>query len=133
VLASERAGLKAFEDGLILLARLRARGKRLGALSNLWLFPANRILIGMGLGTWFENIVLSYQVGLRKPDRRIFELVARQFGVRPDQCKMIGDSFGSDIQGAIDAGMRAVMIVRDGTNPVVPEGACVVHSLTEVV
>ena len=65
------------------LADLRAAGVRLLALSN-WsteMFPVARERFEFL--AWFEGIVISGDVGVNKPDRRIYEQLVEQFGLEP--------------------------------------------------
>ena len=74
------------------LAELRSTDVRLVALSN-WsaeLFPIARERFDF-LG-WFEGILISGDVGVNKPDRRIFDHLAEQFGVEPEAALFIDDS-----------------------------------------
>ena len=74
------------------LTELRAGGVRLLALSN-WsaeTFPVARERFDF-LG-WFEGIVISGEVGVNKPERRIFEHLVEQFGIEPAATLFIDDS-----------------------------------------
>ena len=89
------------------LADLRAAGIRLVALSN-WsaeLFPIARARFDF-LG-WFEGIVISGEVGLNKPDPRIFEHLVERFGIEPAAALFIDDS-PANIDAATALGFRAI-------------------------
>ena len=78
-----------------LLAALRDRGHRLLALTN-WsaeTFPIARRRFAFL--DWFEDIVVSGEVNLAKPDPRIFELTVRRTGLEPGQTLYIDDSAGN--------------------------------------
>lgn len=88
-----------------LLAALRGRGHRLLALTN-WsaeTFPIARQRFAF-LG-WFEDIVVSGEVKLAKPDRRIFELAIRRAGLEPARTLYIDDS-ASNVEAAKALGFR---------------------------
>ena len=68
-----------------------------------------------GLDTRIKTIVISEAVGLRKPQREIFEYAARELGVAPEACLMVGDNYDADCLGALGAGMAAMRIDRFGT------------------
>ncbi|MGO7845418.1 HAD family hydrolase, partial [Rhizobium johnstonii] len=53
-------------------------------------------------------MVISGDIGLRKPAREIFELAARRFDLPVDSCIFVGDNPEDDILGADSAGMHAV-------------------------
>lgn len=81
----------------------------------------------------FSHIVLSEEVGCQKPNPRIYEEALRMNGVSAAETVMIGDSWNSDIQGAINAGIDQIW-VRKSKDPL-PEGQSatyLVQSLSEV-
>ena len=86
-----------------------------------------------GLRNCFSHIVLSEEVGYQKPNPRIFEEALRMNGLQAEDVVMIGDSWNSDIQGAINAGIDQIWI-RKSKDPL-PEGQSatyLVQSLSEV-
>ena len=86
-----------------------------------------------GLRDCFAHIVLSEEVGCQKPNPRIFEEALRMNGLQAEDVVMIGDSWNSDIQGAINAGIDQIWI-RKSKDPL-PEGQSATYlaqSLSEV-
>ena len=86
-----------------------------------------------GLRDCFSHIVLSEEVGCQKPNPRIFEEALRMNSLQAEDVVMIGDSWNSDIQGAINAGIDQIW-VRKSKDPL-PEGQSatyLVQSLSEV-
>ena len=63
-----------------------------------------------GLKDCFAHIVLSEEVGCQKPNPRIFEEALRMNGISAEDVVMIGDSWNSDIQGAINAGIDRIWV-----------------------
>jgi putative hydrolase of the HAD superfamily len=101
--------------------RLLARGMRIGIISN-WDKRLVRLMRELEVGDLLHAIVSSADVGLRKPDPRIFELACERVGVAPSECVHVGDHHYADVLGATAAGMRAVLIDRHGTpQPAGPE------------
>ena len=89
------------------LADLRAAGVRLVALSN-WsaeMFPVARERFDFL--AWFEGIVISGDVGVNKPDRRIFDHLAEQFEIEPEAALFIDDS-PANIDAARGLGFRVI-------------------------
>ena len=89
------------------LAELRAAGVRLVALSN-WsaeMFPIARERFDFL--AWFEGIVISGDVGVNKPDRRIFEFLIDQFGIEPAAALFIDDS-SANVDAATALGFHAI-------------------------
>lgn len=64
----------------------------------------------------FSYIVLSEEVGVQKPNPLIFEKALQLNGLRKEEVLMIGDSYNSDIQGAINAGIDQLWITSDLTD-----------------
>ena len=86
-----------------------------------------------GLRDCFAHIVLSEEVGYQKPNPRIYEEALRMNGLSAEDVVMIGDSWNSDIQGAINAGIDQIWI-RKSKDPL-PEGqhaTYIVNTLSEV-
>lgn len=90
-----------------ILTELRARGHRLHALTN-WsaeTFPIARRRFAFL--EWFEHIVVSGEVGLAKPDPRIFALAIQRCGLNPARTVFIDDS-PRNVEAGAAAGMHAL-------------------------
>ena len=72
----------------------------------------------VGLEFFFKQIVISgdAEVGVRKPDPRIFGLACEGLGAKPAETVMVGDNLEADVLGALNAGMQAVYL-GSGTGP----------------
>ena len=101
-----------FADVLSTLAELRRRGFLLGIVTNrLWGgAPFYEDLATLGLLNYFKlpHIAISGDMGVRKPNPRIFEHVLQALQVTPWETAMVGDSLSADIVGAQSLGIRAV-------------------------
>ena len=64
-----------------------------------------------GALTSFRRVFVSYELGLRKPDRAAFHQVAREIGVRPERILFFDDTL-ANVEGARAAGLQAVHVVR---------------------
>lgn len=73
-----------------------------------------KVLENYGVREYFRHIVESAVVGVRKPDSRIFTLGVEALGLHPDECLVVGDSYGKDISPALEAGCRAVWLKGAG-------------------
>lgn len=58
-----------------------------------------------GVYRWCQCVLISEQVGMAKPDPRIFKLACDNLGVKPSETLMVGDSLSADYQGAMNVGM----------------------------
>jgi len=102
-------------DTLDMLATLGQRYP-LGLLSNFTHPPAARsILDDTGMSEHFQVIVISGDVGIRKPHPGSFSALTQALGVAPDEMLYIGDNPEADVDGAYQAGIRPVWMtyVRD--------------------
>ncbi len=102
---------RAYDDVIPAFRRLRDRGLRLGLISN-WDKRLTGLMEGMGISPLLDTIVSSAEVGLHKPDPRIFELACERLGVRPDECAHVGDHQYADVLGARTVGMFPILIDR---------------------
>jgi epoxide hydrolase-like predicted phosphatase len=85
------------------LRRARAAGLATALLSNSWGndYPREE---------WdelFDTVVISGEVGLRKPEPEIYRLVARRLRLAPEQCVFV-DDLRANVRGAVDVGMVGV-------------------------
>jgi len=129
-----REYLELWPGALELLGRLRARGLKLAMITN-GMSETHRDKIAiLRLEDAFDEIFIADEVGMIKPDPRIFTLAAERLGVAPQACAMVGDRLERDVRGGNDAGMYTVwMNVRDETIPAGgPQPAATVTSLADV-
>ena len=59
--------------------------------------------------------VFSCAVGLKKPDRRIYNLAATRLGLRAEDCLFVGNGGSQELDGAMRAGMRAILITDEAS------------------
>jgi putative hydrolase of the HAD superfamily len=82
---------------------------RLGLVSNFTHPPAvEQILACVGLERFFDEILISGRLGVRKPHPAVFTELARRFALAPAEIVFVGDELQADIVGAQKAGMRTV-------------------------
>lgn len=99
------AGLEPEAAMFAAVGAARAAGLKTGLLSNSWgmdLYPRAK------LDEQFDVVVISGEVGLRKPDPAIFMLTTERLGVAPAQCVFVDDHPGH-LQAAAEAGMATVL------------------------
>ena len=73
------------------------------------------MLAEVGLGGLVDEIVVSAEVGAKKPDPAIVEAALRRLRCPAGKALMVGDSPETDVAGAQAAGVRAVLVDRAGT------------------
>lgn len=78
------------------------------AITNGTALAQDRKLQKSGLDRLLDGIFISERVGFEKPDIRFFNAVFSSIPYKAEDCIVIGDSLTSDIQGAMNAGVRSV-------------------------
>jgi HAD superfamily hydrolase (TIGR01509 family) len=100
------------EDARETLEALRGRVHKIGLISNTGRSPGvamRRLMENLGILELFDATIFSDEAECRKPNRRIFDLAARELGAKPEDIVHIGDNPEADIWGAKQAGMSAVL------------------------
>jgi len=111
--AISEAHWKLEADAIPTLTMLAQQGYRLGLVSNANYGPnVHHLLETNNLSDYFKTIVVSAEVGIRKPAAHIFEVALDAMRCRPSSAVMIGDRLDWDVLGAHNAGLSAVWITR---------------------
>ena len=125
-----------YEDVAPMLRRIAAAGVRIGLISNshrcLVSFQAHFELQGLIAGA-----ISSPDHGFMKPHPSIFQAALRLVDVPASEAVMVGDSVSQDVEGALRAGMHAVLLHRgEGPHPrereLVASGVPVIRSLADL-
>ena len=100
-------------EQVAVVKKLRAAGIKTAIVTNVdpdrLQFQRHKI-DALGLTPLFDTIVMSGEVGVHKPDRRVFDRATQLLGVSNEDCVFVGDNPNADIVGALNAGMEAVWI-----------------------
>lgn len=88
--------------------KLQREGIKIGICSNLAMPYGNPL--AASLPNKPDALVLSYEVGLAKPDPAIFHLVCEKLGLPPEEILFVGDTPSADIEGPRAVGMPAMLI-----------------------
>ncbi len=99
-------------EALTLLPQLRSRGFIVGMISNA---PRNIDDLCRGLGLNLDLVITSAEVGVEKPHPAIFLAALRKVGVAPQEAVYVGDDYNNDVQGAEKAGLKAILLDREGS------------------
>jgi len=102
-----------FPDSKAVLEKLSKRRIKLGVISNVSSHDvAVEILRKVGLLEYFDVVVTSAFVGIRKPDPGIFLYALMQFKLQPREAVIVGDSERHDVWGGRITGMKTVLVSK---------------------
>ncbi len=104
----------------------------LGIISNSSSTSVIQVLREKLLFNLFDPIVLSRDVGFRKPDPKIFEYALDLASVNPVDAIFIGDSFMKDILGAKNVGMKTIWIMHHGAESLSPSCDGIATNFAEI-
>jgi HAD superfamily hydrolase (TIGR01549 family) len=107
---------RAVAGAAALMAAVKRHG-RIGIVSNNVLDEQQEKLQVCGLGRFVDELVVSGEVGVSKPDPMIFRTALDRLGVTAEGTVMVGDSWIADVEGARAAGIRAVWFNPLGIAP----------------
>jgi HAD superfamily hydrolase (TIGR01549 family) len=86
---------------------------RLGIVSNFdHALTVREVLRRDRLAAYFEVVIVSDEIGWRKPHRVMFETALKRLDVAPGEALFVGDNFELDVQAAARAGLAAVWYSR---------------------
>ena len=115
------------------LQRLASDGVPMAAISNAAF--SGRVLLAElsrhGLGHFFQFVLSSADLGVRKPASRIFEVALERLAVSAGQAWFVGDTLDEDVAGALNAGLTVFWLSQtDGVHHL-PTGCRVLRSWSE--
>jgi len=128
---AEHHHFEMYDDVPEALVTLRARGLRLGLISN-----SHRCLTSFQTHFEIEGLmavtVSSAEFGVMKPDPRIFHEALERMQVPASRAVMVGDSLAHDVVGARLAGMRAVLLDRGARAAIDDRDVTIIQSLRDL-
>jgi putative hydrolase of the HAD superfamily len=119
---------EAYPESAGVLTLLRDRGHRLAVVSN-WDVSLHDVLAQTGLARLVDAVVTSAELGAAKPDPAPFAAALEALGAEPDGALHAGDTVGEDVAGAVAAGLRPVLVDREGAVQA-PPGVAVIADLS---
>ena len=100
-----------FPETIQVLTTLRTRGLKLGIISNVET-PYVKPFFNLGLDKMVDEYLLSSKIGIMKPDAQIYQKMATNLNLQPQNMLMTGDSEYCDVKGPEAMGMNAVLLDR---------------------
>ena len=104
---------------------------KLGLISNGWSEQQRKKLELENLGKKFQVVVISSEVGMAKPDPRIFQMACAALNVSTSEAAYVGDLYDLDVQGAGAAGLLPIWLRRRAAHLERP-GVLTIRSLNEL-
>jgi HAD superfamily hydrolase (TIGR01509 family) len=92
-----------------------SRSYKVALLSNSWIDGPRISLEKQGYSKWFDLMVCSCDIGIPKPDSKIFHYVLRKLGVQANEAVMVGDDIEADMKGAAAVGIIPIWIENIGS------------------
>lgn len=112
---------KPFRETIALLERLKKNGYKLALISNTDCFTTEEVLDKYNLKKYFDDIIFSYKVNLLKTDPKMYEMILKKLKVDKSDALVVGDSIETDVKGAKNAGIKAVLVDRRGRREFSPK------------
>ena len=103
-------GLALAPGSLGVLTELRARGCKLGLVTNGFAATHHDKIDRLGLRERMDAFFIADEVGMVKPDPELFRHACRELGSVPARSAMVGDRYYRDVVGAHDAGLFTVLL-----------------------
>ncbi len=91
------------------LEQLKRRGKHLAVISNDRSFATKSMLTWIGISDLFDHVMTSEEIGIEKPDPKVFEIASKFFGKPISDIIYVGDDPVRDVDGAHKAGAKAIL------------------------
>ena len=121
--AEEKVAVKEILDGAVLslygdsekfIKKLKEKGYLLAIISDMYAVTTDRVREKFSdFLSHFDKIILSAEVGLKKPSKEIFKYTLHELGLNPDEALMIGDKEEKDFIVPQELGMNARLIDRN--------------------
>ena len=100
-----------------MLSELKKQGMLVGLISNCY-FEEGEVIKKSELYPFFDAVYFSYEQGVAKPDKEIYQRCMERLGVKPEECLYIGDGGSRELETARELGMHAMQAVwylKEGT------------------
>ena len=109
---------KLFPESLPALERIRAAGLRMAMLSNASDEEnVRRMIANHKLESYFDPVIISAAIGIRKPDARAFQPILDAWRIPAAEMVMVGDQLGTDILGGNALGLRTIWLTTEEHAP----------------
>ena len=123
-----------YQDSMEFLRALKKDGYKLALVSNAASdLAVRKAAKQLGIAKFFDTIVISSQVGIRKPNSAVYMEALNALKVKPSEAVFIGDLISTDITGAKQLGMKAILKINAFSNIKTSLPDAVVTSLKDAI
>lgn len=120
-----------YEDAKKILPILKKHKVKLVLLTNGYKSTL-KVIKYFGLNKYFDHVFVSCNIGISKPNQKIYRIIAKKLSVKQNEILCVGDSYATDIVGAIKSGCDAAIIDRKNTEDKKKYGCIYLNNLTQV-
>ena len=113
----EKENFRVFPDTYFFLRHVKENGLRVVILSNNLSWEVEKVLNITSIRKYVDSISTPDITGTFKPDQEAFHSAAKAIGLTNKDVIHIGDSIDEDYEGALRAGMKALLVIREGEPP----------------
>ncbi len=110
-LKKEVASTALYPETISVLEKLKQENMKISLVSNVST-PYKQPFFDLGLDRYFDNVIFSSDVGMKKPDAEIYMLLMDKVRAKPDKILMVGDRLDKDFIPPLLLGMDALLIDR---------------------
>ncbi|MCW4021628.1 MAG: HAD family hydrolase [archaeon] len=105
--------VEVFPDVEPTFSKLKARGLKIGLVSNGFQKDLDQVLPELDLKKWFDSVVCIDSCNCAKPNKKIFLYALDQLQINPNEAVFVGNSIEQDYDGAFAVGIRPFLIDRE--------------------
>jgi len=107
----QRGIIKCDNGTFTIVSELHKKGMKTCLISNCDILD-KYVIAKMNLNKYFDDVILSYDVGITKPDSGIYELALERTKSKPDNCLFVGDGGNNELLGAKRVGIKTVLTIQ---------------------
>lgn len=104
-----------YDFAIPVLREIKEMGIKTALITNGDSELQNFKIMSLGMTDCFDEIIISGETAYEKPDKRIFQLMARSLGIKTNEMLYIGDHPLNDIDGSRKAGCIPIWVKTTGT------------------
>lgn len=109
--------MKLFDGAIDFLSQLKEKGIQMAICTDLTSHIQYRKIRKLGLDSYIHILVTSEEVGVEKPDSKMFLTALQKMELKPEECTFIGDDLKKDIIGASNVSIEPILLSQN------PDGA----------